>query len=89
MIDVTQAVKSAESFARAVYPESDLRYLRLEEVECGESRWNVTLGWVEPAETSSGIMFIADMRKLPRLYKRFEVDGETGEVKSMKIRDVE
>jgi hypothetical protein len=90
MIDVKQAVQAAESYARALFPEAELRHLRLEEVERSEndSRWNITLGWVEPAVSGNGIVFSAGAQKLPRVYKLFEVDAETGEVTSMKIRDV-
>lgn len=90
MIDVKQAVQSAESYVRSLFPESELRHLRLEEVDRSEddSRWNITLGWIEPAVAAGGILFSAGMRTLPRVYKLFEIDTETGEVTSMKIRDV-
>jgi hypothetical protein len=90
MIDVKQAVQAAESYARALFPESELRHLRLEEVDRSEdgNRWHITLGWVEPAVSGSGIVFSAGAQKLPRVYKLFEIDAETGEVTSMKIRDV-
>ncbi len=90
MIDVKQAVQAAESYVRSLFPESELRHLRLEEVDRSEdgSRWNITLGWLEPAVAGNGIVFTAGMRKLPRVYKLFEVDAETGEVTAMKIRDV-
>ena len=90
MIDVKQAVQSAESYVRALFPESELRHLRLEEVDRSEdgTRWHITLGWLEPAVAGNGIVFTAGMRKLPRVYKQFDVDAETGEVMAMKIRDV-
>jgi hypothetical protein len=90
MIDVRQAVQSAESYVRSLFPESELRHLRLEEVDLSEddSRWLITLGWLEPAVAGNGIVFSAALRTLPRVYKLFEIDAETGEVTSMKIRDV-
>lgn len=90
MIDVKQAVRSAEVYARLLFPESELQHLRLEEVDRSEddSRWLITLGWVEPAVTGNGIVFSAGAQRLPRVYKLFEIDAETGEVTSMKIRDV-
>lgn len=90
MIDVKQAVQAAEVYARSLFPESELRHLRLEEVDRSEddSRWHITLGWVEPTVAGNGIVFSAGMRKLPRVYKLFEIDAETGEVVAMKIRDV-
>ncbi|HEU4561893.1 MAG TPA: hypothetical protein VFS20_28970, partial [Longimicrobium sp.] len=79
MIDVKQAVQAAESYVRALFPESELRHLRLEEVDRSEddSRWLITLGWVEPAVSGSGIVFSAGAQKLPRVYKLFEIDAET------------
>ena len=90
MIDVKQAVKAAEAYARELFPEPELRHLRLEEVELtGDGRhWHVTLGWVEPGVSKNGLMFEAAPQVLPRVYKRFEVDAENGNVDSMKIREV-
>jgi hypothetical protein len=90
MIDVKQAVKSAESYARDLFSERDLRHLRLEEVELSDDgrQWKVTLGWVEPAVAKPGLMINGAVHKLPRVYKLFEVDAETGAVSSMKIRNL-
>jgi hypothetical protein len=93
-IDVLSAVKAAESYARMLYPEDELRSLRLEEVELSpdEGHWDVTLGWVEPAVRSVGGLSLGGVtaiQKLPRVYKLFRVDAATGEVLSMKIRDVD
>jgi len=49
----------------------------------------VTLGWVEPAVSQPGLVLNGAVQKLPRVYKLFEVDAESGEVSSMKIREVE
>jgi hypothetical protein len=89
MVDVKQAVKAAEDYARDLYGEKELRDLRLEEVELGDggARWRVTLGWAEHSVSPGGLVFTNG--KLPRVYKVFEVDAGSGEVKSMKIRDVE
>jgi hypothetical protein len=92
MVDVKQAVKSAESYARELFGDKELRHLRLEEVELSSDgrRWNVTLGWVEPGVTQPGLVFQnGTIQKLPRVYKLFEVDAESGNVYSMKIREVE
>ena len=51
-------------------------------------RWRVTLGWVEPAVSQNLLVLGNGVHKLPRVYKVFEVDAATGEVTSMKIRDV-
>jgi hypothetical protein len=90
MVDVKQAVQSAESYARELFGDADLRHLRLEEVALSDDgqRWNVTLGWVEPAVVQPGIVLNGSVQKLPRIYKLFEVDAESGQVSAMKIRDV-
>lgn len=92
VIDVISAVKAAEAYARMVFPEDELKSLRLEEVELSsdERYWEVTLGWLEPAIRSVGGNFLGNtsIQKHPRVYKLFRVDAATGEVKSMKIRDV-
>lgn len=91
MIDVKQAVKSAETYARELYDKQDLRHLRLEEVELSDDgrQWKITLGWVEPAVAKPGLMINGAVQKLPRVYKLFEVDAETGAVSSMKIRNLD
>lgn len=90
MIDVTQAIESAHRYVRKLYSESDLRELRLEEVELSEddTRWNITLGWLESTVRGIDILISTDKRRLPRVYKLFEVDAKTGEVTAMKIREV-
>lgn len=92
MINVKDAVAAAEEFARSLYEDSELRHLRLEEVELSgdERSWLVTLGWVEPAVARGGLSLAlpSTLEKLPRVYKTFNVDAESGEVHSMKIRNV-
>ena len=95
MIDVKQAVQAATQYARDLFADQELRHLRVEEVELTEDRsiWNITLGWVEPAIRTrpSLVPSYADggVVKLPRVYKVFDVDAESGEVRAMKIREVD
>lgn len=91
MLTVKEAVRAAESWVRDLYPEDDIRHLRLEEVEFSdEGHWRITLGWLEPAvrKNSLATALQPDAHALPRVYKTLEVDAETGAVKSMKIREV-
>jgi len=95
MIDVKQAVKAATTFARELFDGEELRHLRVEEVELSDDRrlWNITLGWVEPAVRTKAAPLIPaygqeDIQKLPRVYKTFDVDAESGAVQSMKMREV-
>jgi|SRR5215213_1282544 len=91
MVDVKQAVKSAESYARELFGDTDLHHLRLEEVELSDDgrRWNVTLGWVEAAVMQPALVLNGSIQKLPRVYKLFEVDAESGKVNAMKIREID
>jgi hypothetical protein len=91
MLTVKEAVRAAENWIRDLYPEADIRHLRLEEVEfADEGFWRITLGWAEPAvrQNSLTAALQPDVYALPRVYKTLEVDPETGAVKSMKIREV-
>lgn len=92
MLTVKEAVQAAQGWVRDLYPESDIRHLRLEEVEFAEfdRLWRITLGWTEPAVRQNGFAAALqhELQALPRVYKTLEVDAETGAVKSMKIREV-
>ena len=86
MIDVKTAVQAAVRYAKEVYGERGEASLLLEEVEpsSDERFWLITLSWPSPANP-----FVALARAgSGRDYKIFEVDRETGEVRSMKIRSV-
>jgi len=80
MISVKEAVASAVNFAQSIL-EVPRGNLRLEEVETGTARgqdvWLITL-------SIPGTLFPNGGRD----YKTFTVDGETGEVFSMKIREL-
>lgn len=93
MINVKDAVTAAEEFARTLYDATELRHLRLEEVEMAsdERHWLVTLGWAEPAVARGNPLSLTGpsaIEKLPRVYKTFKVHADSGEVQSMKIRNV-
>jgi hypothetical protein len=85
MISVKEAVVSAMTFAQSTLEPPRNSDLRLEEVEVGDFRgkqvWQITLSM--PRAFSP-----ADMLHLRRDYKAFMVDRETGEVLSMKIREL-
>lgn len=85
MVTIQQAVKNAAAFSRSVLGEEAVQDLRLEEVESDEYNgrpvWFVTLsfrGWSQGLEA-----LVRD-----RVYKRFIVDKESGEVLAMKIREL-
>lgn len=92
MLTAKEAVNAAQQWVTELYPTGELRHLRVEEIKLfdDEQRWEVTLGWVEPAirENTFAASLSSDVKVLPRVYKTLDVDANTGEVKSMRIREV-
>lgn len=84
MITVREAAEKAAQFAKGVLDEVRSKELRLEEVEIKSTpdgnRWLITLSM--PQINSFGFP------QREREYKTFFVDGETGEVLAMKIREL-
>jgi hypothetical protein len=64
----------------------------LEELELSEDKkfWLITLGFNRPVPRTKNPLLpeITSSPEYKREYKLFKVDSETGEVKSMKIREV-
>ena len=92
-IDVRAAVHAAQIYFQSLQDlmGNETTNLRLEEVELSEDKkfWLITLGYDlsnsvknNPLETI-GIGIVEN-----REYKIFKVDSETGEVESMKIREL-
>ena len=92
MIEVKEAVKVAKAAANDFLgQETVLQDLMLEEVELSPDNktWAITLGFNAPhpnklerlGATLAGQMY-------SRKYKTFIIDSETGEFRSMKIREV-
>lgn len=94
MISIEEAVSAAKAYAARVFSESELKQLRVEEIEStrDDTQWLVTLGWLEPAVRQLGGLgaFAGlshnSLEAVPRVYKIFTIDAETGDVKSMKMR---
>jgi hypothetical protein len=86
MISVKDAAEKAAEYFADLYHDQFTNVL-LEEAERKAERtgryWLITLGYDRPASLPQFV------RKGPRAFKVFKVDGETGEVISMKIREVE
>lgn len=87
MIDVKQAVDSAKKYAAQLL--GDQYFTTLEEVELSEDGpwWLVTLGFHSPT-TLGGVKSAFGLPSTPIFYKLFEINRESGEVRSMKIRQV-
>jgi len=82
MIFVKEAVKKAAEYFEDLY-HGQFKNVLLEEVETKEGYWLVTLGYDVVPDVFSQLSGIR------RRFKVFTIDGETGEVVSMKIREVE
>ncbi|MDT7778926.1 MAG: hypothetical protein QOC99_1438 [Acidobacteriota bacterium] len=89
MIDVKQATQSASGFLVGLYPNQSVSSVRLEEIELTEDEksWLITLSFPDSDPPSSNF-HLGLAVGTNRQYKVFEVDAETGQVKSMKIREI-
>jgi len=93
MVDVRSAVVAARKHFSSL---EDLigfgtEDLRLEEAELSEDKkhWFITLGFIRPVDkTSNPLADLMATRNYEREYKVFKIDATTGEVKSMKIREL-
>jgi hypothetical protein len=85
MIDVKQAAQSASNFIVALYSDQTISDVRLEEVEVSddEKYWLITLSFL--VQFPGGIVALPVVR---RQYKILKVDRQTGNVLSMKIREL-
>lgn len=86
MIDVKQAAQSASDFITGLYSNETISDVMLEEVELSEDGkyWLITLSFPAPSSSVHPILGIKGRR-----YKIFKVDTATGEVLSMKIRELQ
>jgi hypothetical protein len=86
MVGIKEAVAAAVQFATSVLPPTQITDIRLEEVETGDHKgqgvWIITLSM----EGQKAIQILAD--RMGRDFKTFAVHMETGEVLSMKIRQL-
>lgn len=92
MIEVKEAVKVAKAAANDFLgQETTLQDLMLEEVELSPDNktWAITLGFNDPnAYKYERLGAVLAGQVHSRKYKTFIIDSETGEFRSMKIREV-
>lgn len=92
MLTVREAIQRARENATEFYQDAEISDLQLEEVELDEAAglWLITLGFNVPnANPMRGLgAAIAGERQYIRKYKIFNIDVYTGDLKSMKIREV-
>lgn len=96
MATVQEATRNATIFAQQALGHERTQGMRLEEIESatenGEPVWRITLSMFshEPDESAAGAIaapsIFGGLRK--REYKTFSVLKDTGEVTSMKIREL-
>jgi hypothetical protein len=81
-INVKEAAKIAADYLEAFY--LDAKNIQLEEVELSDDRlwWFITLSFIVPDDLRM------PMYPIPKSYKIFKIDAITGEVISMKIREL-
>ena len=83
-----EAVAKAIEFAESILDPPRASGLRIEEIEApkvnGEHSWSITLSMPSPGSLPSSGIF----GKTPREYKTFTVNSQTGQVLSMKIREL-
>ncbi len=81
MIDVKQAVGIASQYLISLYGADIAPSVQLEEIELSEDAryWYITLSFAEKLPS-----FVNPRKN----YKLFKIDGSSGQVQSMKIREV-
>lgn len=98
MIDVRKAVLAAQDYFNSVQDlmsqngPLDIQDLRLEEIELSEDKkfWFVTIGYDLPKSAMRNPLLpeVVKMKEWERNYKIFKINADTGNVESMKIREV-
>jgi len=84
MINVKEATDKAKEYLVSFFPDAE--QVQLEEVELSEdkSHWLITLSYEGVSASVASSMLVGKSV----LYKVFKLDAESGEVLSMKIRDI-
>ena len=84
MIDVKKAIEEAKEHLKAVFPEAE--NIQLEEVELtnDKTHWLITLSYEGVSASVASSLLVGKSV----IYKQFKLDAESGEVISMKIRDI-
>ena len=89
MLDVKEAAQRASEYFAGLYAKEGVENVQLEEVELTDDGeyWLITLSY--PMVPPSDMAIVPFNLAFKRKYKVFKIDSKTGEVKSMKIRNVE
>lgn len=89
-MNVKEAVKKAIAHVAEVFEDEKPTNIGLEEVTLNEQEkvWEVTIGFSRPWDYPSGLVTTLQPQNPKRQYKVVEIDNQTGEFKSIKIREV-
>ena len=93
-MDVKEAAQTAREYVADVFADDKISYIALEEVEFDERSavWRITLSFLRPTGTASGLELIAPElspgENVRRSYKIVNVKDESGRVISVKNRDL-
>lgn len=84
MIDVKDATNKAIEYLTTFFPEAER--VQLEEVELTDDKvhWFITLSYEGVSNSVASSLLVGKSVR----YKIFKLEAETGEVLSMKIRDI-
>ena len=91
MVDVKQAVSKAMDYLKDMYQTDRFKDVLLEEVDLSEDNkfWYVTIGFTRGQESTSGgpmATLIGQSSEFKREYKVFQIDSQTGDLRSMRSR---
>jgi hypothetical protein len=91
MITFKEAIKAAKDVAADIFDPSELKGLRVEAINLSDDSafWYVTLGWVasdtrvlNPSNTFS-MPSRPDIVEAPRVYKKFKLASDSGQLIAM------
>ena len=84
MIDVKEATQKVKEYLVSFFPDAEK--VQLEEVELTDdkSHWYISLSYEGMSHSVASSLLVGKSVR----YKIFKLDAETGEVVSMKIRDI-
>ena len=91
MVDVKEAVGKAMDYLKDMYQIDQFKDVLLEEVDLSEDNkfWNVTIGFTRQQESTSGgpmATLIGQSTEFKREFKVFQIDAESGALRSMRSR---
>jgi len=91
MVDVKEAVGKAMDYLKDMYQIDQFKDVLLEEVDLSEDAkfWKVTIGFTRLQESTSGgpmATLIGQSAEFKREFKVFQIDAESGALRSMRSR---